>query len=245
MMNYFNKILLASLAICLFTACKKDEEFTPTKYAEETLIIPKNLPEHDGFFLALRDMVGIDVTGTQEIAVEFALVQIGESDFSDVGIVKLNNKELSKSSANQYSSDLENLNFNLTPGKQNVWAVSGNSNFIGFNKTLNSKMPAKVELESIPNSISKSSDLQLTLKNYPNHAQSVIWTIKDIDNKELYKETNSAEVTFTSEELSTLTIGQNSLIKIVAYSTELMNHRDKKLLFINEFVETADINIVP
>src|SRR5690606_10364675 len=106
-------------------------------------------------------------------------------------------------------------------------------------------MPQKVNFVNPPATISKKSDMTLKLKEVPNHTQSIIWTIKDVDGKELYKETTIAEVTFTSSELQSLSIGKNSLIKIVAYNLETYSHSGKKYIFINKTVETADIDILP
>lgn len=244
-MNSSLRLFLACMSIFLLVTCKKEEEETPNKYAVESLVIPKDLPDYDGFFLAIRDMVGIDVTGTQEIGIDAVIARIGKPTFVDVGTVKLNNKVLYKTPSFQYSSDLENLIFDLTPGKQNKWSIEGGNGFAAFEKTLSIKMPQKVNLLNPPATISRQSEITLKLKEVPNNSQSIIWTIKDVEGKELYKETTTAEVRFSAAELQTLTTGKNSLIKIVAYNLETYSHSGKNYVFINETVETADIDLVP
>lgn len=238
-------LFVISFLVISLTSCKKEEDYAPVKYAEEKIIIPANLPEHDGLFLAIRDMIGVDITGTQEIGIDITLAQIGKPVFSDVGQVKLNNKELFKGSNFQYSSDLEKLNFDLSPGKQNKWSIEGGNGFAAFEKTLSNRMPAKIVFQNVPGTVSQQKGISLQIKDVPNNAQSIIWTIKDVDGNELYKETTINEVNFSASELQTLTLGKNSLIKIVAYNIETYSNNGKNYVFINETVETADIDIVP
>lgn len=242
-MKIYSSLILLAVSMYSLISCKKEDDFEPEKYADETLIFPNEMPNADGIFLAARDMIGIDLTGTQEVAVDMALVQIGSNPFVEVGTVKLNNKALAKSTANQYSSDLETLNFDLVPGKQNRWNISGNNGHAAFDKTISIKMPQKIEVANEPSVISRNQAITFQLKNYPNNAQAIIWNLKDVDNKYIQKETNTPEVTFTADELQTLVPGKNSLLKVAAYSMETWTNGDKKYNFLNETVETVYLAI--
>lgn len=243
LMSYKNLFLVLTLATATAFSCKKEEQYIPEKYADESVIYPEGIDDRNALLLAIRDYVGVDITGTSEIPVDFALAEFKDNEFKNVGQLKLNGDTLTKTSANFYVSNLENINFNLNPGNQNQWSIVGGNGFSAFNRKLEVKMPTKIVFESLPDFISLSSNITLKVKSFPNNAQAIIWQLKDVDGNFIQKETTANELKLTSSELSQLVAGKNSLIKVAAYSLEKWENDGKKYVFVNEMVETSSIEL--
>jgi NifB/MoaA-like Fe-S oxidoreductase len=105
------------------------------------------------------------------------------------------------------------------------------------------KMPAKITFDALPDIISLEKNITLKVKNFPTNAQAIIWQLKDIDGNFIQKETLTNELTLTSAELSQLIPGRNSLIKVAAYSLDKWDNGGKRFVFINEMVETANLEL--
>jgi hypothetical protein len=67
--------------------------------------------------------------------------------------------------------------------------------------------------------------------------------LKDIDGNFIQKETLTNELTLTSAELSQLNPGKNSLLKVAAYSLDKWDNEGKRYVFINEMVETSNLEL--
>lgn len=242
-MKSMKNILLASLSLTIVcAACKKDEEFIPQKYAEETILYPNEIPAHDGLMLSIRDYIGIDLTN-QEIPVDAGVAEYGSPVLVNVGEVKVNNKALTATSSNKYVSNIDVINFDFNEGSQNRWAIAGVEEFPAFNRTLTVKMPGKIAFDDVPEIISLSGDVTLKVEKFPNHAQAIIWNLKDVEGNFIQKETTTNELTLTSAELAKLKPAENCLLKVAAYSMETWESSEKKYLFINQTVETAQIQL--
>lgn len=242
-MKYPKVLFLSVVAATVLFSCKKEDNFVPEKYAEETVLFPDGIEEYDGMMMAVRDMIGIDLTGKQEIPVDLALAYFDQSGYKDVGQVKLNNKLLDLTSANQYVSNLENINFGLDGSTQNRWQVEGGNGFSSFNKVLTVRMPAKIVFEAVPAVIALGQEITLKVESLPNHAQTIIWQLKDVEGNFIQKETTINELTLTASELSKLSAGRNSLLKVAAYSMEKWANSGKQFVFINQTVETATVEL--
>ncbi len=242
-MNSLKTLLFASLSFTLIlSACKKDDDFVPEKYAEETVLYPESISEHDGIMLALRDYIGIDLTN-QEIPVDAGIAEFGNPALVNVGEVKINNKALTETSSNRYVSNIDTYNFDLNEGAQNKWAIAGGNGFSSFNKTLTVKMPGKIKFSNVPAVISLSESVTFKVEKYPNHTQAIIWNLKDIEGNFIQKETTTNELTLTAAELGALKAAENCLLKVAAYSMENWESGGKKYVFINQTVETAQIEL--
>ncbi|MCO5231278.1 MAG: hypothetical protein M9958_09010 [Chitinophagales bacterium] len=228
--------------IFTIVSCKKDDDYTPMKYAEETILYPENIETIDALLLAIRDDIGIDLLN-KEISVDFAFARFGDASSSDVQEVKLNNTVLSKTSANQFVSPIDKNNFNLNAGVQNKWDISGGANFPSFNKTATVKMPGKIAIDQEADIINLNQAITLRIKGIPANAQSIIWQLKDINNNYIQKETTTQELTLTVEELKKLAPGENSLLKVAAYSLERWEANGKHYAILNEFVDTREIQL--
>ncbi|MCO5234393.1 MAG: hypothetical protein LC105_02415 [Chitinophagales bacterium] len=235
------QIILPCLFILLIS-CKKKDDFTPIKYAEETILYPENIEDIDALLMAIRDDIGIDLLN-KEISVDFAFARFGQTNSVDVGDVKLNNILLSKTSANQYISPIDKNNFNLNSGIQNKWEIEGGSDYSAFNKSASIKMPAKITLDQVPDVIPLNQAITLKVNGLPSNAQAIIWQLKDINNQYIQKETTTSQLTITIDELKQLSLGENSLLKVAAYSLEKWEMDGKKFAFLNEFVETKNIQL--
>lgn len=242
-MKYPKALFFSVVAASVFFSCKKEDNFVPEKYADETILFPEELGEPDGLMMAVRDMVGIDLTGKQEIPVDLALAYFNPSGYVEVGEVKLNNKLLDLTSANQYVSNLENISFELNGSTQNRWSIAGDNGFETFNKVLTVRMPAKIVFDAAPAVIALNQQITLKVESLPNHAQAIIWQLKDVDGNFIQKETTTNELTLTASELSRLSAGRNSLLKVAAYSMEKWTNSGKQYVFVNQTVETATVEL--
>lgn len=240
-MSFKNIFVLFVLLNIVLLSCKKEDNYVPEKYAEETVIYPEGIENRDATLLAIRDYVGVDLTGLTEIPVDFGLAEFLDTEFKNVGKVKLNNDSLTKTSAEFYVSNLDNINFDLNPGNQNQWSIEGGNGFAAFSRKMEAKMPAKIVFDALPNFISLSNNITLKVKSFPTNAQAIIWHLKDIDGNFIQKETLTNELTLTSSELSQLIPAKNSLIKVAAYSLDKWENEGKRFVFINEMVETATV----
>lgn len=236
-------LLLATLSLTIaFTACKKEEPFTPAKYAEESVLYPAIIPEHDGIMMSIRDYIGIDLTN-QEIPVDAGIAEYGRPVLVKVGEVKLNNKALTETSSNKYVSNIDVINFDLNEGNQNKWVIEGANGFTAFNKNLTVRMPGKIKFENVPAVLSLSQAVTLKVEKFPNHAQAIIWNLKDVEGNFIQKETTANELTLSVAELGTLKAAENCLLKVAAYSMENWESSGKKYVFINQTVETAQVEL--
>jgi hypothetical protein len=242
-MFYKNIFILFVFINFALLSCKKEDNYVPEKYAEESILYPEGIENRDATLLAIRDYVGVDLTGTIEIPADFCLAEFLDTEFKNVGQVKLNNDVLSQTSANIYISSLDDINFNLNPGNQNLWLIEGGNGFSAFNRKMEVKMPAKITFDALPNIITLGNNVTLKVKNFPTNAQAIIWQLKDIDGNFIQKETLTNELTLTSAELSQLIPGRNSLIKVAAYSLDKWDNGGKRFVFINEMVETANLEL--
>ena len=240
-MSYKNLFLLFSLVAGILISCKKEDNYVPEKYADETVIYPVGIEDRDALLLSIRDYVKVDNSSTAEISVDFAFAEFFDKEFMNVGPVKLNGDSLVKTSAEFYVSNLDKNDFGLNPGTQNQWFIGGGNGFTTFNRMMEVKMPAKIVLESVPNSIALNTEVTLKAKNFPENAQAIIWHLKDVEGNFIQKETVTNELILSSSELSQLVPGKNSLIKVVAYSMERWENGGKQYVFLNEMVETAPV----
>ena len=243
LVSFKNLFVFFTLVSIAFSSCKKEEVYVPEKYAEESVLYPEGIEERDALLMAMRDYVRVEITGNSEISVDFALAQFTDKKFKAVGQVKLNNDSLVKTSANFYVSNLDKINFKLNPGTLNKWSITGGNGFTAFNRTLTVKMPAQIVFDSLPKSISLNNNITLRVKDFPLHAQAIIWQLKDVDGNLIQKETFNNEWTLTAAELSKLVPGKNCLIKVAAYSLEKWENGGKKYVFVNEMIEKADIEL--
>lgn len=239
----FYKTLFAFIVFILFafTSCKKDDNYVRVKFAEESVLYPEGIEDRDALLMAIRDYVRLSIASTAEFPVDLALAEFVDEDFKNVGQVKLNNDSLAKTSANFYVSNIDKSNYKLEPGNENQWSISGGNGFESFNKKLAVKMPAKIVFESLPSMISLSNDITLKVVDFPSNAQAIIWKLTDVDGHFIQKETITNELTLTAAELSKLSPGRNSLIKVAAYSLEKWENDGKKYVFVNEMVEMSSI----
>ena len=54
-MSYKNLFLLFSLVAGILISCKKEDNYVPEKYADETVIYPVGIEDRDALLLSIRD----------------------------------------------------------------------------------------------------------------------------------------------------------------------------------------------
>lgn len=236
-------LTIAFFAVILTgVACQKEKEDVLDEYAEDFIVFPEELEEHDGLMLAVMNYINtLEVTGTPIIQ-EFAYAEFKEEKFVDVGIVRLNGNLLFKVPSNQYVSMPDDIGFKLKEGIRNKWQISGGNSFQQINQQVSMKMPGLVTFEEPPSEINLSEPITLRIKNYPAQAEGVIWIVRDVDGKTIQKETKTAEITISAADLGELRSGAKSLIKVVAYASESWGSDGKKYLFLNETADMMNVS---
>ena len=226
----------------MLASCNKDDAFVPVKRAEEPILFPIDSNHYDGMMLAIRtDKIPANTIPDTSF-IDMVLAQFYNPGLVSVGNVRLNDKLLLPISS-QYISNHTILSYELAAGTQNKWTIQGDNGIAGFTKKLNTKMPGFIHLNSVPQEIDLSQSITLQIENVPANSQAIVWSLIDINGNQVQKETTGTTVTWTKEELQSLSPGLNSLLKVAAYTKEVNQIGSRKYLFLNETTDVVDISL--
>lgn len=224
-----------SVVAILATGCDKKEDETPDNNQNAT----ENYKFTDSYgVLAAIKSISYQNAGGFTIPVEINTAvavfpqAAGSSTFASAGTVTINGSSLKKYENNSYIYDnlLSPLNFNTVE-----WNVSGEGDVPVIQKTVARGFPAFSGYSTLPETFSLASGLTISLGNAISNADSVVVVVAGSKNSSIKTvRSGTANVTFTSTELSAIGTGAAGLISVTPYNYQPETISGRKYYFINE-----------
>lgn len=233
-----------------FASCNSDDN--EPEQQTQTNPTPDVPGDANGVLAAIKVITNLPagtptVPGISDITLDVASGSFFEgaqgSSLVNVGVVSLNGNQLQNIGSNAYINNPTQLNAGIISGQTNSWEVGGANGFAAFTHTTAKRMPSQVKFAAnVGDTFSKSGAVTLTIQAIPSNIDNILWVISD-GNKVLTKEARSTSVTFDASEMSTLSASSTSLVQVAAYNTEGQTFGGKKIYFINETVDSKNVEI--
>ncbi|MCS5489411.1 hypothetical protein [Algoriphagus limi] len=248
-LKFFKILFLATAILWVGTSCNNDDD----EPQQQTQANPIPTPgDADGILAAIKAKSNLpsgtpNVPGISDILLDVANANFysssgGNSSLVNVGDVSLNDFPLQNLN-NTYVNDFTDVTLGINSGQNNDWVVAGANGFDGFTHTTGKVMPGVVRFTaSIPDDISISGDVSLSIESIPSNVDNLLWVISD-GNEVVTKEARSTSVTFSSSELSGLRSTSQGIVQVAAYNTESRTVGGKKIYFINETVDSKFVSL--
>ncbi len=232
-------LLSGAVALTLLSSCKKSADNPlDTSTPSSTSALSVTINDGWGALAAVTSVSYTTVAGiTFPLNVNTAVAAFrssaGSTTFIDGGTVMLNSKTLTKQSGNAYVYQNLTDPISFPPV---TWSVSGAGSIPAINYTDDKNMPAFTGYNSLPSSVSRSTDLTVSLSGMITDADSVYCQIAGSGNKSILKRVagNASQVVFTAAELSALGTTTGGLIQVAPWNYKKEDISSKTFYFINE-----------
>ena len=263
------KVMVPVLAIMLgVTSCDKlpttttPTTTTPTNTTptSPTPVTPSPNGNYWGVLAAIQmefaysnPQIPVPVSIKSDIASASFFDGAGSSNLTGAGKVMVNNIELTNNS-NAYSvtatAGLTPATLNLT-GSSIDWDVAGSGNVAAFSYSHTGAMPEYTGTSSLPTTIDRSQNLDITLGSKVSNADSVyVLIITPNSSTPLMKAYSAkpapAKATFTASELGGLSaVADNgAYVEVVAFKYAIATKNSRQYVFVKEYaaVSAATIN---
>jgi hypothetical protein len=243
--GFWKNLARPALWICLLgisLSCKKEDERGPEERAENALLIPDMPLDADALLFAMRTVTPPLLPGLPDANADLVTARFGKAaPYLSAGPLKANNIALRELPNQVYINDDLVLDYKLSSGTRPRWTAEGSNSLPAFNIQTTLPMPGPVKISEVPTSILLSDGILLSTTTSPSHTDAYIWQLGDQKGNTVRKTTTANTVSFSPAELSTLQAGENGIIQVAAYNTELKESNGKKFFFVNQTTDDTDV----
>lgn len=255
--------LVVPMALVVFglSSCDKDDNPTPTTTTPTPTTPTAPTPptpgisgDYYGLMAAIQmefsysnPQIPQPVSINSELGVASFYTNPSSIERKDAGTVKVNNEALEKQTGNSYfinaTPGLTPSTLNLTSGVS--WDVSGSADVAAFSFTHTGTFPDYTG--TLPTSIDKSQDLEITLGSNVTNADSVLVVIVPPSGSVIMHTfaSNIAKAVVPSADLNGLPgVSDNTAyLEVIPYTYEIDTKNGKRYVFVKEKAVVTGVNI--